>query len=45
MLSSALWVKGGEIMQTLIAIIVAVIANVVGHLICKWLDSNLQDDN
>lgn len=30
--------EGGEIMQFLSAIISAVIANVVGHYICKWLD-------
>ena len=37
--------KGGEIMQALIAIITSVIANLVGHLICKWLDSKIKDDN
>ena len=30
--------EGGEIMQYLSAIISAVIANVVGHYVCKWLD-------
>ena len=45
MLSSAHRVGGGEIMQFISAIISAVIANVVGHYICTWLDSTLNDDN
>ncbi len=37
--------EGGEIMQIITTIISSVIANVVGHYICKWLDRKKEDDN
>lgn len=37
--------RGGEIMQMIIAIIASVIADVAGHYICKRLDRKLKDDN
>ena len=37
--------KGGENMQELINFIIAVSAQVVGNLLCKWLDSKKKDDN
>ncbi len=37
--------EGGENMQELINFIIAVSAQVVGNLLCKWLDSKKKDDN
>lgn len=37
--------RGGENMRELINFIVAVAAQVVGNLLCKWLYSKIKDDN
>lgn len=37
--------KGGEIMQIITTLIVAIVANVVDDLICRWLYSKVNDDN
>ena len=36
--------RGGETMREIYSIIVAIVVDIVGHLICKWLDS-IFDDN
>ena len=36
--------EGGEIMQKIYNIIVTIAVDVVGHLICRWLDSILDDN-
>ena len=36
--------EGGEIKQKIYNIIVTIAVDVVGHLICRWLDSILDDN-
>lgn len=47
MLSSALRVKGGDSMKELFNFILAVMVQVVGNCLYKWLDNeiNKRDDN
>ena len=37
--------RGGEFMRDVINFIIAVAAQVVGNLLCKWLYSKRKDDN
>lgn len=34
--------RGGEIMCILLEIIIAIIAQVIGNYLCKWLDSKIK---
>ncbi len=36
--------EGGEIVREFYNIIVTIAVDIVGHLICKWLDSILDDN-
>ncbi len=37
--------KGGETVRTILEIIATIVADVVGHLICKVLDCKLNKDD
>ena len=37
--------RGGEIMREFLEFILSIAASVVGHFVCKWLDSKIRDDN
>ena len=36
---------GGVHMEVIVSFIVAVMAGVISHLVCKWLDSKNKKDN
>ena len=36
--------RGGEIMREFYSFIITIEAEIVGHLICKWLDSKFDDN-